>query len=338
MRTRVVLLLAVVAALLAVPAAASATLVYQTQSRSGTLTLWSANNDGSGAFRIGTGYFSPSISPDGQNVAVLRSTRSGTTTPVYVIPTAGGPAVKVLRSGGIAGVGWSPDSQTLATVTARNRLVTISLPTGAVRTVAEGFFNQSTISFSPAGDAIAFSVATSDRFNARSDVYTVPTAGGVPTRLTTDGLSLSPVWGPTQIAYSRGPHRRNDAPQLQIWLMNPDGSGQRKLTNVRVPRLVAGLGPFAWSASGEQLLAGFTGQDTNQAYAVDPLTGSARNLGAAPFDGTSPAAISRDGTTVLAQTGGQEGPSPGQNVVTIPYAGGAATILVRNAQSPDWNA
>lgn len=338
MRSRVVLSLAVFAALLAIPAAASATLVYQTQSRSGTLTLWSANNDASNAFRLGTGFFQASISPDGQNVAVLRATRSGTTTPVFVIPTAGGPAVRVLRSGGIAGVGWSPDSQTLATVTSSNRLVTVSLPTGAVRTVARGFFNQSTISFSPGGDAIAYSVATSDRFNARSNVFTVPTTGGAPTRLTTDGLSLNPVWGPTQIAYSRGPHRRNDAPRLNLWLMNPDGTGQRQLTSVRVPTLVSGLGPVEWSASGAQLLAGFSGQDTNQAYAVDPLTGSARDLGATRFDGTSPAAISRDGSIVLAQTGGQEGPSPGQNVVTIPFAGGQPTILVRNAQSPDWNA
>ena len=330
--------LALAAALLAIPAAASATLVYQTQSRSGTLTLWSANNDGSGAFRLATGFFEPSISPDGRNVAVLRATRSGTRTPVFVIPTAGGPPVQVLASGGIAGIGWSPDSQTLATVTASRRLVAISPATGAVTNLGKGFFNTSTVSFSPDGQSIAYSVATSNRFNARSDVFTVPVAGGAPTRLTTDGLSLNPVWGPTQIAYSRGPHRRNDAPVLNLWLMNPDGSGQRQLTSVRVPRLIAGLGPTEWSTSGAQLLAGFQGQDTNQAYAVDPLTGSARDLGAKRFDGTSPAAISRDGTTVLAQTGGQEGPSPGQNVVTIPFAGGPPTVLVRNAQSPDWNA
>src|SRR3954447_746935 len=338
MRSRILLLIAVVGCLLAVPAAASATLVYQTQTRSGKLTLWSANNDGSGPFRIGTGYFSPSISPDGRNVAVLRATRSGTTTPVFVIPTAGGPAVRVLASGGIAGVGWSPDSQTLATVTSTRRLVAVSLPTGTATTLVKGFFNQSTISFSPTGDRIAYSVARSDRFNARSDVFTIPVTGGAPTRLTTDGLSLNPVWGPNEIAYSRGPHRRNDAPPLNIWLMNPDGTGQHQLTTARVPTLVAGLGPVEWSASGAQLLAGFTGQDTNQAYAVDPLTGSARDLGARRFDGTSPAAISRDGTTVLAQTGGQEGPSPDQNVVTIPFAGGPATVLVPRGLSPDWNA
>ena len=120
--------------------------------------------------------------------------------------------------------------------------------------------------------------------------------------------------------------------------MNPDGSNQRQLTNVRVPTLVSGLAPLQWSASGQQLLATFGGQDTDQAYAVDPNTGAARDLGARRFNGTAPAAISRDGTTVLAQTGGEEGPSSGQNVVSIPFTGGAATVLVRRASTPDWNA
>jgi hypothetical protein len=120
--------------------------------------------------------------------------------------------------------------------------------------------------------------------------------------------------------------------------MNPDGSNQRQLTNVRVGTLVSGLSPLQWSASGQQLLAAYGGQDTDQAYAVDPGTGAARDLGAHRFDGTSPGAISRDGTTVLAQTGGQEGPSAGQNIVSIPFAGGPPTILVRRASTPDWNA
>jgi Tol biopolymer transport system component len=217
-------------------------------------------------------------------------------------------------------------------------MLTANVATGATATLATGNFVGNAPSFSPAGDQIAYAVATSSRVNAPSDVFAVPTAGGAPVRLTTGGFSLNPVWGPTQIAYSRGPRRRQDFPRLNIWLMNPDGSGQHQLTNVRVPTLVSGLAPLQWSASGQQLLAEFGGQDTDQAYAVDPATGAARDLGARRFDGTSPAAISQDGTQVLAQTGGQEGPSRGQNVVSIPFAGGAASVLVRNASTPDWNA
>jgi hypothetical protein len=84
--------------------------------------------------------------------------------------------------------------------------------------------------------------------------------------------------------------------------------------------------------------ANYGGQDTSQAFAVDPLTGDARDLGATPFDGTAPFALSHDGTTVLAQTGGVEGPGRGQATVTIPFAGGPPTVLVPNGLNPDWNA
>ena len=335
MRRPVVVLLAC-AAVLALPEAASATLVYGVQPSRGLASVWVAANDGSGASRLATGYGGPTISPDGTTVAALRQTRSGGNQ-LYVFPATGGPGRKLLTNVGSATVAWSPDSSTIAAYTG-HRLLTANVATGAVATLATGVFGATAPSFSPAGDQIAYASATSSRINAPSDVYTVPTAGGASTRLTTDGLSLNPVWGPTQIAYSRGPRRRQDFPRLNIWVMNPDGSNQHQLTNVRVGKLVSGLSPVQWSASGQQLLAAFTGQDTDQAYAVDPTTGAARDLGARRFDGTSPGALSRDGTTVLAQTGGQEGPSAGQNVVTIPFAGGARTVLVRNASTPDWNA
>jgi Tol biopolymer transport system component len=335
MRRPLALLIALVA-VLSFPAAASATLVYGIQPSRGTASIWVAANDGSGAFQLAKGYGEPSISPDGTTVAAFRQTSSGGNR-LYVFPAAGGPPRRLLTNVGFATVAWSPDSSTLAAYNGR-RLVVANVATGATATLATGTFTGGAPSFSPAGDGIAYTKATSSKLNAASDVYTVPTAGGVPTRLTTDGLSLSPVWGPTQIAYSRGPHRRTGFPRLNIWLMNPDGSGQQQLTNVRVPSLVSGLVPVQWSASGQQLLAEYAGEDTDQAYAVDPLTGTATDLGVHPLDGTSPGAISRDGTTVLAQTGGQQGPSRGQNVVSIPFSGGAPTTLVRNASTPDWNA
>jgi WD40 repeat protein len=329
-------LLVAVAALLALPGAASATLVYGIQPSRGTASIWVAANDGSGAFRLARGYGEPSISPDGTTVAAFRQTSSGGNR-LFVFPAGGGPPRGLLTNAGFATVAWSPDSSTLAAYSG-HRLVIANVATGATATLATGVFPGSAPSFSPAGDRIVYAKATSSRLNAASNLFTVPTAGGAPTRLTTDGLSLSPVWGPTQIAYSRGPHRRQGFPRLNIWLMNPDGSGQRQLTNVRVPALLSGLAPVQWSASGQQLLAQFGGQDTDQAYAVDPATGNASDVGVRPMDGTSPAAISRDGTTVLAQTGGQEGPSRGQTVVSIPFAGGAPTTLVPRASTPDWNA
>ena len=125
----------------------------------------------------------------------------------------------------------------------------------------------------------------------------MPVAGAAPTQLTFDGQSTNPVSGPTQIAYSNGPRRRTDFPQLNLWLTNPDGSGQHQLTFLGVRPLVTGLNTVEWSATGLQLLANYGGQDTSQAFAVDPLTGDAHDLGATPFDGTAPFALSHDGTT-----------------------------------------
>ena len=324
------------AALLAAPAVSSATLVFGKQPSRGQPSIWSANDDGSGAVKLATGYYQPTISPDGTTVAALRQTRSGANR-LYVLPAAGGAPRRLLGNAGFATIAWSPDSSTIAAETGR-RLMVVNVATGAVATLATGVFSGSPPSFSPAGDALAYSSAVSSRVNAATDVYAIPTAGGAPTRLTTDGQSSSPVWGPTQIAYSRGPFRRNDAPRLNIWLMNSDGSGQHQLTHVRVPSLLSGLDPLQWSASGNQLLANFNGQDTSQAFAVNPATGAAKDLGAKPFDGTSAGSISRDGTTVVAQTGGLEGPDPNQAVVAIPFTGGTPTVLVRRGITPDWNA
>ena len=48
------------------------------------------------------------------------------------------------------------------------------------------------------------------------------------------------------------------------------------------------------------------------------------------------AGLSRDGSTVLATTGGLE-PGAGSAVVTAPFAGGPVTTLIRGGFAPSWN-
>jgi hypothetical protein len=48
-------------------------------------------------------------------------------------------------------------------------------------------------------------------------------------------------------------------------------------------------------------------------------------------------AISSDGSRLLVFEGGLEGPPQGDNVVTVPFSGGAATLLVAHAAQPSWN-
>ncbi|MFN8202429.1 MAG: hypothetical protein U0S48_07690 [Solirubrobacteraceae bacterium] len=337
LRRRLAPSLAALAALLVLAPAASATLTYQ----AGVVrsTVWVANDDGSGAHKLAAGR-NPSISPNGQ--AVAYGNRFSRATPVLrLIPTAGGTPRTILTNWRYGPFAWSPDSRFIATQAGpevgRQRLVLIDVATGQVRTVATGFFSGA--SFSPDSTQLVYGRARTDRLFAPTNVEIAAVAGGAPRRLTTDGHSISPLWGPRQIVYTRwnrptGKHRRDDGPKYHLWLMNPDGSGRRQLTKGRIPFLLSGLTATAWSADGTRLLAQFGGQDTTYPVAVDPATGRQRKLGSATENGMDATGLSRDGTTVLgAYPAFDDDPS----VATVPYAGGRATVLVRHATMPSWN-
>jgi Tol biopolymer transport system component len=332
--------LAALAAALAAPAAARATLVYDKGSASAHPSVWIAADDGSSPRRLAAGRL-PRISPDGQTVVYeLPSTRATGYKPrLMKIPAAGGtPTALLTPAWSFDAFAWSPDSKTIATVTGREvgtrRLVLVEVATGAARTVASGAFFG--VSFAPNGSAIVYGRAPNDRFPFRGEIYTAPVAGGAPTRITHGGRSLYPVWGPTAIAIDRQrkARRRNDGPKQDVYLINPDGSGLRRLTRTNVPFLLTGLQPMAWSADGVHMLAEFGGQDTSYAETVDPATGRATVVGRVA-DGIVGFRLSRDGGTILGATGGYDPPGR-HDVVTIPYAGGPPTVLVKRANDPDW--
>jgi Tol biopolymer transport system component len=158
-------------------------------------------------------------------------------------------------------------------------------------------------------------------------------------RITRDHRSLSPLWGPNgTIVFVKqlGAGQRRYGPKNELFLMQPDGSRVRRLTHTRVDPLLQGLTPTDWSADGRRLLAEFGGQDTSYAVAVNPRTGAQRPLTRNFETGFTGAALSTDGRFVLGATGGYE-PGPGHNVVSLPYTGGRATVLARNASEPDWS-
>ena len=99
---------------------------------------------------------------------------------------------------------------------------------------------------------------------------------------------------------------------------------------------MSGLIPLELSANGKRLLAEFVGQDTSVGFAVNPKTGGVRALSRDSENGFVAANLSKDGNTVLGHTGGPA-PDRSNNVVTMPYRGGKATVLVRHAFSPDWS-
>lgn len=329
-------LAAVAAAVLAAPATAGATLAYE-KGGAAPSEIWAAADDGSNPRKLGAGY-QPRVSPDGTLVAY---TSSGSSTRLRVVAASGAGGAKTVASGVDADSPvWSPDGTKLAVVTGveigSQTLKVVDLATGTSRTLASGYFYG--VTFSPAGDRLAWSRARTERYPTAADVYVAGVASGAAKRITTDRRSLAPVWGPARIAFARATPsaRRDDYAKNDLYTMLPDGTGVKRLTRTKVPYLLSGLTPLAFSADGARLLAQYGGQDTAEAWTVDPASGKARDVDGR-FDGLVGYGLSRDGTTVLAMTGGHEGGGDDHDVVAIPYAGGAKVTLVKRAMSPSWS-
>jgi len=342
-RTTARLVLAATGALLALATApaAQATLVFDR----GTVTpsVWAANDDGSGAHRIGAGLL-PHISPDG-TLAVFQGRPKGRTyrPDLYVAPTDGSRPARLLAKGfpELFTFDWSPDGRTIVTVTGPElgpkRLALIDVATGAQRTLARGAFGGA--SFSPDGATVVYGRQIGGDYR-RADVWRAPVAGGRPTRMTTDHRSTYPLWGPTgQIVFVKmvDAKRRKYGPKNELYLMNgADGSGVRRLTRTKVDPLLTGLVPAEWSSDGRRLLTEFGGQDTSYAVTVDVPGGAQRPVVKPGERGFVGADLTADGATVLGYLGGFE-PDTRHDVATAPYGGGWPTVLVKNAANPDWN-
>lgn len=330
-------ILVVTAAALAVSAApAHATLAYVKGLLSGKPVLYVAADDGSGARTLVRGGFHPRVSPDGTQVAYLTGTRRVS---LIVRPVAGGPGRTVARGvWNFDAIRWSPDGLWLTVVTGPElgpyKLRLISLAGAPSRTLARGAFHG--VSFAPDGSALVWSRAPTSDYPIEADLYSAPLAGGAPVALTDDGNATAPVWGPERIAFTRGrrPERRGDYEKLEVFTILPDGSGRRRLTKTDPPFLIAGLSPLAWSDDGRRLLATYGGQDTSEAYRIDPATGRESDVTGAD-DGVVGWDLSGDGTAVLGTTGGFD--SPSGNVVAVSWDTGAQTVLARRATQPSWS-
>lgn len=340
-KSKLIALLVVVTVLLALPAAAHATLVFTRAPLQPV--VWAANDDGSGAKPIAKGSF-PHVSPDGKSVVYYRIQKSTNYRQEMVLSAtdgSGSPAVMLPRWSEPFSFDWSSDSSTIVAITGpelgKKRLVAIDVASGKQKTLDSGYFSGA--SFNPAGDQIVYAKAASERYPPKVDVFRVSATGGKPVRLTKDKRSLYPLWGPNGtivLVKLLGGKERRYGPKNELYLINEDGGQVKRLTRTRVDPLVSGLTPTAWSADGKRLLAEFGGQDTSYAVTVDPQTGSEKALTKERETGFVGTALSSDGGTVLGSIGGYE-PGPGHKVVTIPYTGGKPKVLAGNASEPDWS-
>lgn len=335
----------VFAVLLALPACAGATLAYVKNPFKATVYV--ANDDGSGARKVETGH-NPRVSPDGLSVAYLHEGPKFAQE-LKIAPATGGPGRTLMKNVREASsVTWSPDSKTIAALRGpelgQRKLVLIDVATGLQSVVATGFF--SGFSFSPEGKEVAFAVAKKEKFPPRSDVFrfSVPVPGGIsllmpPLQLTHDHNSSQPLWGPQKIVFVKAleAKKRQYGGKNELFLMNADGKGVKRLTHTRVDPLLQGLFPTEWSADGSRLLTEFQGQDVSYAVTVNPKTGAQRPVagtGETGFVGTD---LSADGKLVLGFNGGFDPGLKNHEVQTVPYGGGKPKTLVKEAFEPSWN-
>jgi hypothetical protein len=308
--------------------------------------VWSARANGSEPRQLGPGD-QPLMSPQGASVAAGLFGSGPEKGPSLVLYSSTGGVDSTfgdLTRQSAVPLAWSPDSRYLAVMLVstavkgfvkKSGLAILDTTTGSLRTIATGIIYGG--SFAPDGsDRIVFGRALGQSLSAKVNLYMSQATGAGLRRLTGDGRSLNPVWGSKFIAYDRERLRRNDAPVYQLWLRRASGGAARRLTSIRVRSLVSGLTPTGFSSDGTRLLAEFVGQDTSEAWTVQVPSGRARpvRVKRLPVVG---AAISKDGSRLLVYEGGLEGPAEGDSVVTVPFSGGAPTLLAAHAAQPSWN-
>jgi len=334
------------AALLVLPATAGATLSYVKNPFNATVFV--AGDDGSGAHKVATGH-NPRVSPNGLSVAYLHEGPKGAQE-LKIAPATGGPGTALMANVREAFyVTWSPDSKTIAALRGpelgKRKLVLVDVATGLQSVVAQGFF--SGFSFSPDGTEIAYALAPKEKYPPRSDVFRfpVPIPGVVnvrapePVRLTSDHNSSQPLWGPQKIVFVKALEgkKRQYGGKNELYLMNAQGKGVKRLTHTKVDPLLQGLFPTDWSADGSRLLAEFEGQDVSYAVTVNPKTGAQRPVAGTGEQGFVGTDLSADGSLVLGFNGGFDPGLRNHKVQTVPYSGGKPKTLVTEAFEPSWN-
>jgi WD40 repeat protein len=323
-------------------------LAYVTETSSGTSKVWLAEDNGSDPKLLGLGQ-QPLLAPSGASVAValfgtvLGNQEQGPSLGIY--PSSGAPIADYLslETAVATPVAWSPDSRYLAVALQSNGtndiaddsgLDVIDTHTGVVTTIAHGEVYGA--SFARDGsDKLVFGLSHSESFTAGVNLYTSEVDGAGLRRITGDGHSLFPVWGPTYIAYDRE-RSRHLSPEYQIWLATPAGVRVRKLTHISVGALLQGLVPLAFSANGSRLLAELEGEDTSNAYAVTVASGRARAV-TVHRQTVQAAGISSDGSTLLVDAGSFEQPASSGRIVIVPFGGGPAKVLVAHGSEGSWN-
>ncbi|HKO26193.1 MAG TPA: hypothetical protein VJU80_01940, partial [Solirubrobacteraceae bacterium] len=177
----------------------------------------------------------PKFSPDGREIVFTRLAAGQSNSQIFMMAANGTGRTQLTDTPqGNSDPTWSPDGTQIAFVSERDGQVPnvfIMRSDGTdVRQITHDSAGKSELAWSPKGDRIAF-VRTPAGGGDR-EIYSINTAGSGLTDLSNDPTSpdLEPAWSPdgTRIAYSGALHQ-GESVGMDLWIMNPDGSGQHEL-------------------------------------------------------------------------------------------------------------
>jgi dipeptidyl aminopeptidase/acylaminoacyl peptidase len=158
-----------------------------------TAEVWLSDVDGRNATRVTTNDVAesgPMISPDGATVLFTAGANDRFepyyNDKIFVAPAAGGAARLLLKDPPyeVENVQWAPDGKTVyftANLGVHNELMRADVASGAVTPLTTGEHNLGAWSYVPSASMHVFTMNTATR---PAEVYTLPAAGGQPTRVT----------------------------------------------------------------------------------------------------------------------------------------------------------
>jgi Tol biopolymer transport system component len=290
-----------------------------------------AGPNGQNAHRLTSGFVAL-LSPDGKTVAVQRKGQG-----IFLV-SSDGTKTRRLTAKPLRPVAWSPDGQTLYVSASSGpavvELLALDRDDGSSHSLAKGSFYGFDIS--PDGSQLVYSRAPEataegicgDQF----DLYVTKLDGSSVDRITNDGVSAFPAWGPGGIAFSHFPSTGSpyDCNSPGIWTIDPDGSN-RKAVIASAPDSINllgfyGLQPLGW-IDDSQLLIGLRGESGTQGAVLDLGSKKIRRLGEAFAD-----EISSDGRYSVG-SGGVDA----LELSIMRISDGKRVFLRKNVCCPDWN-
>jgi len=212
-------------------------------------TVWVANVDGTGARQILTHASYPSLSPDGKSVAYLGNPE-GKSAGLYIANADGGGLMNapIVTDPGVCCLRWSNDGTWIVYALSSRP----NFPGGDLYKIKiDGFFKTiiklgvtgNGTAFSPDGKQIVYSGSLPNQNPL--GLIIVSADGSAPRQITIDNGGTA-EWSPRgdKVVYAAN----DSAGHRQVFVINPDGSGKKQLTNGK-----GNEGQPAWSRDGSAI-------------------------------------------------------------------------------------